>query len=151
MQNLRTKSKVLLHLRKYATYKYNKNLRQDDIAYSLLMFKKRAIFVGWRNIINSIKKSSIKLHFEQAYTEKYEKMNIKFSNEMNQLKETLLKLEADIQKEIDERKSLSELYDISLKKGAVQFLQETNYIVGFNTSGVETPNEQSINLNVDNQ
>ena len=52
-------------------------------------------------------------------------------------------LEKDIQKEINERKSLAKLYDISLKKGIEAFLRETNYIINFDSSRPQTPNEKS--------
>ena len=51
----------------------------------------------------------------------------------------------DIKKEIEERRALSKLYDLSLKKGIEEFLRETNYIVDFNSSNVNTPHERSFN------
>ena len=63
--------------------------------------------------------------------------------EMIKLKMILESLEKDIQKEINERKSLAKLYDLSLKKGVEAFLRETNYIIDFNASVPQTPNERS--------
>ena len=59
------------------------------------------------------------------------------------LKLVLESLEKDIQKEINERKSLAKLYDLSLKKGVEAFLRETNYIIDFDASRAQTPNERS--------
>ena len=63
--------------------------------------------------------------------------------EMAKLKLILESLEKDIQKEINERKSLAKLYDLSLKKGVEAFLRETNYIIDFDASRAQTPNERS--------
>ena len=63
--------------------------------------------------------------------------------EMNKLRMVLENLEKDIQKEINERKSLAKLYDLSLKKGVEAFLRETNYIIDFDASRAQTPNERS--------
>ena len=63
--------------------------------------------------------------------------------EMIKLKKVLENLEKDIQKEINERKNLAQLYDLSLKKGVEAFLRETNYIIDFDASVPQTPNERS--------
>ena len=63
--------------------------------------------------------------------------------EMIKLRMVLENLEKDIQKEINERKSLAKLYDLSLKKGVEAFLRETNYIIDFDASRAQTPNERS--------
>ena len=63
--------------------------------------------------------------------------------EMAKLRLILENLEKDIQKEINERKNLAKLYDLSLKKGVEAFLRETNYIIDFDASRVQTPNERS--------
>ena len=70
-------------------------------------------------------------------------MNKDFNNEMERLKNVLDNLQIDIQKEIEERKALSKLYDLSLKKGVEAFLRETNYIVDLNTDNIQTPMERS--------
>ncbi len=62
---------------------------------------------------------------------------------MNKLRLVLENLEKDIQKEINERKTLAKLYDLSLKKGVEAFLRETNYIIDFDSSRPQTPNERS--------
>jgi hypothetical protein len=62
-----------------------------------------------------------------------------FNEEMEKLKNVLDNLQIDIQKEIEERKALSKLYDLSLKKGVEAFLRETNYIVDLNTDNIPTP------------
>ena len=62
---------------------------------------------------------------------------------MMKLRLVLESLEKDIQKEINERKSLAKLYDLSLKKGVEAFLRETNYIIDFDASRAQTPNERS--------
>ena len=47
------------------------------------------------------------------------------------------------------RKNLAKLYDLSLKKGVEAFLRETNYIIDFDNSRVQTPNERSF-IDADN-
>jgi hypothetical protein len=116
--------------------------------------KKLLIFNSWRNIANSLVKGKIKLQFANAYTGQQNQMNVEFDNEMMKLKEVLNNLEMDIQKEMEERRALSKLYDLTMKKGVEAFLKETNYIVDFNSSQVPTPHERSFaennNNNIDN-
>ena len=105
--------------------------------------KKLLIFNSWRNIANSLVKGKIKLQFANAYTGQQHQMNAEFESEMMKLKEVLNNLEMDIQKEMEERRALSKLYDLTMKKGVEAFLKETNYIVDFNSSQVPTPHERS--------
>ncbi|MCQ2819345.1 MAG: hypothetical protein MJ252_18945 [archaeon] len=151
IQNLKMKTKIFTRIKKYATYKKRKAERADTIA-NYLDFKRRyLVFNSWRNLTNSLSKGRIKLKCEEEYANQYNQMSEGFSKDMTELKDILRQLEEDIQKEIEERKNLSELYDLSMKKGAVEFLKETNYIVGFNSSQVGTPNERSLNEEAENQ
>ena len=75
--------------------------------------------------------------------EESKKMTQSNEEEMIKLRMVLENLEKDIQKEINERKSLAKLYDLSLKKGVEAFLRETNYIIDFDASRAQTPNERS--------
>ena len=75
--------------------------------------------------------------------EESQKVREECDGEINQLKIVLESIEKDIQKEINERKSLAKLYDLSLKKGVEAFLRETNYIIDFDSSRPQTPNEKS--------
>ena len=70
-------------------------------------------------------------------------MNQAHNEEMMRLKAVLESLQIDIQKEINERKNLARLYDLSLKKGVEAFLRETNYVIDFDSSKIQTPNERS--------
>ena len=74
---------------------------------------------------------------------KAKKLNQSNEEEMLKLQMVLESLERDIQKEINERKSLAKLYDLSLKKGFESFLREINYIIDFDASRAQTPNERS--------
>ena len=105
--------------------------------------KKFSIFNTWRNITNSFKKTKLKLINNNQFLEESKKVQQECDNELLQLKLILESLEKDIQKEINERKSLAKLYDISLKKGVEAFLRETNYIIDFDSSRPQTPNERS--------
>ena len=80
---------------------------------------------------------------DQHFSEESKKIRQDNDEEMVKLKMILESLEKDIQKEINERKSLAKLYDLSLKKGVEAFLRETNYIIDFDASRAQTPNERS--------
>ena len=105
--------------------------------------KKYLIFNSWRNITNSFKKTKIKLINNNKFLEETKKIEQENGEELDKLKFILESLEKDIQKEINERKSLANLYDMSLKKGIEAFLRETNYIINFDSSRPQTPNEKS--------
>ena len=109
----------------------------------LYLRKKYLIFNSWRNITSSFKKNKLRLLNNQKFLEESKKVDEECQGELNQLKIVLESLEKDIQKEINERKSLAKLYDLSLKKGVEAFLRETNYIIDFDASRAQTPNERS--------
>ena len=142
-QNLKKKSQIFRRLNKYVFQKKKKHLKDDIITEFLLNRRKSLIFNSWRNITNSLQKSKIRLKYSEKNHEKLDKMNKDFNNEMERLKIVLDNLQIDIQKEIEERKALSKLYDLSLKKGVEAFLRETNYIVDLNTDNIQTPMERS--------
>ena len=142
-QNLKKKSQIFRRLNKYVFEKKKKHLKDDIITDFLLNRRKNLIFNSWRNIINSQQKAKIRLKYSEQYHNKYEQMKKDFNEEMEKLKNVLENLQIDIQKEIEERKALSKLYDLSLKKGVEAFLRETNYIVDLNTDNVPTPMERS--------
>ena len=142
-KNNRKKAMIFFVLKK--NYLKEKNLKDkhNNLLNELALRKKYLIFNSWRNITNSFKKTKIKLMNNQKFLEQSKKINQESEEEITKLKMVLESLEKDIQKEINERKSLAKLYDISLKKGVEAFLRETNYIIDFDSSRPQTPNERS--------
>ena len=142
-KNNRKKAMIFFVLKK--NYLKEKNLKDkhNNLLNELALRKKYLIFNSWRNITNSFKKTKIKLINNQKFLEQSKKINQESEEEITKLKMVLESLEKDIQKEINERKSLAKLYDISLKKGVEAFLRETNYIIDFDASRPQTPNERS--------
>ena len=142
-KNNRKKAMIFFVLKK--NYLKEKNLKDkhNNLLNELALRKKYLIFNSWRNITNSFKKTKIKLMNNQKFLEQSKKINQESEEEITKLKIVLESLEKDIQKEINERKSLAKLYDISLKKGVEAFLRETNYIIDFDASRPQTPNERS--------
>ena len=143
IKNKRMKAMLFYALKKH--YLKEKNLRNkhNNILNHFNFKKKYLIFNSWRNITNSFKKTKLKLINNQHFLEESKKITQSNEEEMLKLKMILESLEKDIQKEINERKSLAKLYDLSLKKRVEVFLRETNYIVDFDASRAQTPNERS--------
>jgi len=141
--NNRKKAIVFFALKKYYLKKKNLKEKHNNIIKEMAFRKKYSIFNSWRNITNSFKKTKLKLINNNQFLEESKKIQQESDNELVQLKMILESLEKDIQKEINERKSLAKLYDISLKKGVEAFLRETNYIIDFDSSRPQTPNERS--------
>jgi hypothetical protein len=141
--NNRKKAMIFLALKKYYLRKKNLKKKHNNIFKELTFRKKFSIFNSWRNITNSFKKTKLKLINNNQFLEESKKIQQECDNELLQLKLVLESLEKDIQKEINERKSLAKLYDLSLKKGVEAFLRETNYIIDFDSSRPQTPNERS--------
>ena len=141
--NNRKKAMIFFALKKYYLKKKNLKKKHNNIMKEMAFRKKFSIFNTWRNITNSFKKTKLKLINNNQFLEESKKVQQECDNELLQLKLILESLEKDIQKEINERKSLAKLYDISLKKGVEAFLRETNYIIDFDASRVQTPNERS--------
>ena len=142
-KNKRTKAIIFFALKK--NYLKEKNLKQkhNTLLKELAFRKKYHIFNSWRNITNSFKKTKLKLMNNNKFLEESKKIQQEGEEELVQLKLILESLEKDIQKEINERKSLAKLYDLSLKKGVEAFLRETNYIIDFDSSRPQTPHEKS--------
>ena len=143
IKNNRMKARLFYALKNY--YLKEKNLRNkhNNILNHFDFRKKYLIFNSWRNITNSFKKTKLKLINNQHFLDESKKITKSNEEEMLKLKMVLESLEKDIQKEINERKSLAKLYDLSLKKGVEAFLRETNYIIDFDASRAQTPNERS--------
>ena len=141
--NNRKKAMIFFSLKKYYLKKKNLKKKHNNIMKEMAFRKKFSIFNTWRNITNSFKKTKLKLINNNQFFEESKKVQQECDNELLQLKLILESLEKDIQKEINERKSLAKLYDISLKKGVEAFLRETNYIIDFDSSRPQTPNERS--------
>jgi hypothetical protein len=141
--NNRKKAMIFFALKKYYLKKKNLKKKHNNIMKEIAYRKKFSIFNTWRNITNSFKKTKLKLINNNQFLEESKKVQQECDNELLQLKLILESLEKDIQKEINERKSLAKLYDISLKKGVEAFLRETNYIIDFDSSRPQTPNERS--------
>ena len=143
IKNNRKKAMIFFALKKFYLYEKNLKEKHNNILNEFAFRKKYLIFNSWRNITNSFKKNKLKLINKQKFLEESKKIKEECEGEMNRLKLVLENLEKDIQKEINERKTLAKLYDLSLKKGVEAFLRETNYIIDFDASRVQTPNERS--------
>ena len=143
IENNRKKMMIFYALKKFYLYEKNLKDKHNNILNEFALRKKYLIFNSWRNITNSFKKNSLKLKNNQKFLEDSKKIEEESQGEMAKLRLILENLEKDIQKEINERKNLAKLYDLSLKKGVEAFLRETNYIIDFDASRVQTPNERS--------
>ena len=142
-KNNRKKAIIFFALKKNYLKEKNLKNKHNVIMNELYLRKKYLIFNSWRNITSSFKKNKLRLLNNQKFLEESKKVDEECQGELNQLKIVLESLEKDIQKEINERKSLAKLYDLSLKKGVEAFLRETNYIIDFDASRAQTPNERS--------
>ena len=142
-KNNRKKATIFFALKKNYLKEKNLKNKHNAIMNELYLRKKYLIFNSWRNITSSFKKNKLRLLNNQKFLEESKKVDEECQGELNQLKIVLESLEKDIQKEINERKSLAKLYDLSLKKGVEAFLRETNYIIDFDASRAQTPNERS--------
>ena len=143
IKNNRKKAMIFFALKKFYLYEKNLKEKHNNILNEFAFRKKYLIFNSWRNITNSFKKNKLKLINNQKFLEESKKIKEECEGEMNRLKLVLENLEKDIQKEINERKTLAKLYDLSLRKGVEAFLRETHYIIDFDASRVQTPNERS--------
>ena len=143
IKNNRLKAMIFFALKKHYLKEKNLKNKYNNILNYFDFKKKYLIFNSWRNIANSYKKTKLRLISDQHFSEESRKIRQDSEEEMLKLKTVLETLEKDIQKEINERKSLAKLYDLSLKKGVEAFLRETNYIIDFDASQAQTPNERS--------
>ena len=142
-KNNRKKAIIFFALKKNYLKEKNLKSKHNNLLKEFAFRKKYLIFNSWRNITNSFKKTKIKLINNNKFLEDSKKIQQGGEEELVKLKLILESLEKDIQKEINERKSLAKLYDLSLKKGVEAFLRETNYIIDFDSSRPQTPNEKS--------
>ena len=142
-KNNRKKMMIFYALKKFYLYEKNLKDKHNNLLNEFALRKKFLIFNSWRNITNSFTKNNLKLKNNQKFLEESKKIEEESQGEMAKLRLILENLEKDIQKEINERKSLAKLYDLSLKKGVEAFLRETNYIIDFDASRAQTPNERS--------
>ena len=131
IKNNRMKAMIFYALKKHYLKEKNLKNKHNNILDHFYFRKKYLIFNSWRNITNSFKKTKLKLINNQHFLEESKQITQNNEEEMNKLRMVLENLEKDIQKEINERKSLAKLYDLSLKKGVEAFLRETNYIIDF--------------------
>ena len=143
IKNNRMKARLFYALKKNYLKEKNLKNKHNNIINHFNFRKKYLIFNSWRNITNSFRKTKLKLIYNQHFLDESKKITQSNEEEMIKLRIVLESLEKDIQKEINERKSLAKLYDLSLKKGVEAFLRETNYIIDFNASVPQTPNERS--------
>ena len=143
IKNNRIKAMIFYAIKKHYLKEKNLKNKHNNILDHFAFRRKYLIFNSWRNITNSFKKTKLKLINNQHFLEESKKLTQANEEEMIKLRLVLESLEKDIQKEINERKSLAKLYDLSLKKGVEAFLRETNYIIDFNSSVPQTPNERS--------
>jgi hypothetical protein len=143
IKNNRLKAMIFFALKKYYLNKKNAKNKKNNALNYFNNRRKYLIFNSWRNITNSFRKTKLKLINNQHFLDESKKINQSNEEKMMKLRMVLESLEKDIQKEINERKSLAKLYDLSLKKGVEAFLRETNYIIDFDASRAQTPNERS--------
>ena len=143
IKNNRMKARLFYPIKKNYLKEKNLKNKHNNILNHFNFRKKYLIFNSWRNITNSFRKTKLKLINNQHFLDESKKITKSNEEEMLKLRMVLESLEKDIQKEINERKSLAKLYDLSLKKGVEAFLRETNYIIDFNASIPQTPNERS--------
>ena len=148
-KNNRKKAMIFFILKKHYLFEKNMKNKHNNILNEFALRKKYLIFNSWRNITNSFTKNKIKMMNNQKFLEESKKIEEESEGELSKLRIVLENLEKDIQKEINERKNLAKLYDLSLKKGVEAFLRETNYIIDFDNSRVQTPNERSF-IDADN-
>jgi hypothetical protein len=142
-KNNRKKAMIFYALKKNYLIEKNLKNKHNNILNEFNFRKKYSIFNSWRNITNAFKKNKLKLMNNQKFLEESKKVQEESEGELSKLRLILENLEKDIQKEINERKGLAKLYDLSLKKGVEAFLRETNYIIDFDASRAQTPNERS--------
>ena len=142
-KNNRKKAMIFYALKKNYLIEKNLKNKHNNILNEFNFRKKYSIFNSWRNITNAFKKNKLKLINNQKFLEESKKVQEESEGELSKLRLILENLEKDIQKEINERKGLAKLYDLSLKKGVEAFLRETNYIIDFDASRAQTPNERS--------
>ena len=142
-KNNRKKAMIFYALKKNYLIEKNLKNKHNNILNEFNFRKKYSIFNSWRNITNAFKKNKLKLINNQKFLEESKKVQEESEGELMKLRLILENLEKDIQKEINERKGLAKLYDLSLKKGVEAFLRETNYIIDFDASRAQTPNERS--------
>ena len=143
IKNKRMKARIFYALKKHYLKEKNLKNKHNNILNHFDFKKKYLIFNSWRNITNSFRKTKLKLINNQNFLDESKKITQSNDEEMLRLRMILESLEKDIQKEINERKALAKLYDLSLKKGVEAFLRETNYIIDFDASRAQTPNERS--------
>jgi hypothetical protein len=143
IKNNRKKAMIFYALKKNYLKEKNLKNKHNNILNHFDFRKKYLIFNSWRNITNSFSKTKLKLINNQHFLDESKKITQSNEEEMLKLRMVLESLEKDIQKEINERKALAKLYDLSLKKGVEAFLRETNYIIDFDASRAQTPNERS--------
>ena len=143
IKNNRKKAMIYYALKKNYLKEKNLKNKHNNILNHFDFRKKYLIFNSWRNITNSFSKTKLKLINNQHFLDESKKITQSNEEEMLKLRMVLESLEKDIQKEINERKALAKLYDLSLKKGVEAFLRETNYIIDFDASRAQTPNERS--------
>ena len=126
-KNNRKKAMIFFILKKHYLFEKNMKNKHNNILNEFALRKKYLIFNSWRNITNSFTKNKIKMMNNQKFLEESKKIEEESEGELSKLRIVLENLEKDIQKEINERKNLAKLYDLSLKKGVEAFLRETNY------------------------
>ena len=143
IQGMKKKAMVFNAIKKFYLKQKAKKFKRDNLLDYFYRKRKYLIFNSWRNITNSFAKIKLRTINNQQFSEQRLKMNQAHNDEMMRLKAILESLQSDIQKEINERKNLARLYDLSLKKGVEAFLRETNYVIDFDSSKIQTPNERS--------
>lgn len=134
------KNKMFLELRKHCIHSKTIKYESNIIVEGYFNKKRRfAIFSNWKNITQANKKREVEAKYTQYFNTEQDKLEKKYKGDISNLMNILKSLEQNIQREIDERRHLSKLYDMEMNKGANQFLHETDVFKDFNSSDVQAP------------
>jgi hypothetical protein len=135
MYKIRTSSKIFQVFKSYLEIKKQKK-RYEHILRNSYFFKRKKflIFNSWRNVINSNYKLKIQAKYSEYYNKHYNEIKTSSNSEISRLKDILDKLQSCIESEINQRHSLTKLYDLSMNKGVDVFIKETNNMIEFDCS-----------------
>lgn len=137
-REMKIKNNLFFALKRYShdskTLKYETNTVVNSYYY-----KKRlsSIISNWKNIARRTSKEKVVAKYSKLFQTQQENLEKQYSEEVNNLLSILQKLETAIKKEVDERKLLSNLYDVEMNKGAGEFIGETQLFKDFNSSDVQ--------------
>lgn len=137
LYKIRWSSKVFQVLKSYHEIKKQKK-RYEHMIRNTYFFKRKMflIFNSWRNVTNSENKLKIQAKYSEYYNKHYNEIKTTSNTEIARLQAILDKLQSDIEEEINQRHSLTKLYDMSMNKGVDVFIKETNNMIEFDSSSI---------------